>query len=113
MTWNIAVKPEHIFNYLLERKAWKGSPVVSREIERRFNLSGPDVRTHIRYLRRIGYAIGIEKGYIICKTREEYLSSIENFTKRIFSMLETRKEMKRALQHPEFVKQLELFRETA
>jgi len=77
-----------IFNEISKRSKYK--PIVSKELERQFGISGPDVRDEIRNLRRKGEPIvGSNTGYYLATGTEDIKQLISDMESRISSMRET------------------------
>ena len=83
-----------VFNLIGSRT--RHNPVKSEDIEKRFLISGPDVREIIRDLRRSGEPIvATQKGYYVAKDKEDVDVIVNDLTKRIASMGKTLRELER------------------
>lgn len=83
-----------VFNFIVSRTRY--NPVKSEDIEKRFFITGPDVREIIRDLRRSGEPIvATGKGYYMAQAKEDVDVIVNDFTKRITSMGKTLRELER------------------
>lgn len=74
----------------------KHNPIVSAELERRFELSGASIRDAIRELRRKGFPIASSNsGYFYADNYLELEPTITDLEGRALSQLETVKLMKK------------------
>lgn len=70
------------------------NPVKSDKIEAGLGISGVEVRTLVRYLRRLGYPIGSNsKGYFWIKDEKELSRAIRHLIERKDSLERTIREM--------------------
>jgi len=77
-----------IFNEISKRSKYK--PILSKDLEHRFDIGGTEVRGTVRVLRRKGEPIvGSNTGYYLAGGTEEVKELISDLESRISSMRET------------------------
>ena len=82
-----------IYNEISKRSKYK--PIVSKDLERCFDISGSEVRDIVRVLRRKGEPIvGSNTGYFLASGTGEIQELIADLVSRISSMSETVKAIK-------------------
>ena len=79
----------------------KEDPVYSPEIEKKFEITGCQVRDNIRELRREGYPIANTNGYFYATCWDEILPTIEDLHQRAMSLLVTEKALRKTFNKEE------------
>ena len=84
-----SVNTEQILSYIAHRDS--SNPILSRDLEKYLDISGPAVRDAIRLLRRSGHPIvATEHGYFYAQTPEEVDIIVQDLSARISSLSKTR-----------------------
>ena len=84
--------------YMKTEHSGEQNAVVSKEIERRFNIKGSEVRALVNELRCQGVPIcSNSKGYFYATNRDEVESTVNHLNSRIGKIVEARNGMKNIL----------------